>query len=418
MAVSLLGDGVFLVAVAWEAYSISDRPSSVAYVGIATSLPQVLLLLVGGAASDRASRRALLIWADVARALAVGALAVCLALAPGHLWQLCLVGAVIGTATAFSSPAFDALVPQLVGDHELTQANAIEQFMRPFTLQLLGPALGGVAVATLRTWGSFAFDSLTFVFSGLCAWRMAAHAMTGAEGPVEPARLLGQVREGLRFVRGRVWLWGTFVSATFSYLLFLGPTQVLLPYVVRNAMGAGPSTYGLVLAVGGAGGLVGALTSAVRPPPRRPMLWVYVWWGAATLAIAGYGLFTDTAGLAASAVVIYGAEAAGTVIWATVKQRRVPNSMLGRISSIDWCISTALLPLSYALTVPVAQALGARTTLLTAGLVGTVTTLGFVLLPGMLKDDTRAGPPTEPPTTLHPGRADDDNYAVAVAPAP
>ena len=78
-----------------------------------------------------------------------------------------------------------------------------------------------------------------------------------------------------------------------------------------------------------------------------------------------------------------GPKRSGTVVWATVKQKRVPNSMLGRVSSIDWCISTALLPLSYALTVPVAHALGARTTLVAAGLVGAVTTLGFLFLPGM-----------------------------------
>ncbi len=52
---------------------------------------------------------------------------------------------------------------------------------------------------------------------------------------------------------------------------------------------------------------------------------------------------------------VNGAEAAGTVVWATLKQTRVANSMLGRVSSIDWCISTALLPLSYAFTAPVAD---------------------------------------------------------------
>ena len=75
MAVSLLGDGIFLVAVAWEAYSISDRPAALAYVGLATSLPQVALLLLGGAVSDRISRRTVLFWADAvaAPAMAYGA---------------------------------------------------------------------------------------------------------------------------------------------------------------------------------------------------------------------------------------------------------------------------------------------------------------------------------------------------------
>lgn len=384
MAVSLLGDGIFIVAVAWQAYAISNNPSSVAYIGVATSLPQVALLLAGGVVSDRASRRSLLLWADVARGIAVAGLSALLALGDAHLYELYIVGAIIGTATAFSSPAFDALVPQLVDETELTQANAIEQFVRPFTLQLLGPALGGVAVMSLRPWGSFALDAGSFAFSALCAWRMRPiPGLRRGPGPT----LLQEARQGLVYVRGHVWLWGTFLSATFTYLLFIGPTQVLLPYVVRDSLHRGASTYGLVLAVGGAGALAGAVTSGLRRHPRRPMFSVYCWWTVATLAVAGYGLATDAWGLAAAALVVNGAEAVGTVVWATVKQSRVANSMLGRVSSIDWAISTALLPLSYALTVPVAHALGARQTLVAAGLLGSVMTFAFLFLPGMHSED-------------------------------
>ncbi|MGA3218629.1 MAG: MFS transporter [Acidimicrobiales bacterium] len=397
MAVSLLGDGIFIVAVAWQAYAISDRPSALAYVGVATSAPQLAFLLVGGAVSDRSSRRTVLFWADLVRALAVGGLAALVAGGSAHLYDLCLVGAVIGTATAFASPSFDALVPQLVPGPELVQANAIEQFARPFALQLAGPALGGVAVALLRPSGSFALDAASFAFSALCVRRMVAidgyRATTGATRAglrqETGARLRHEIGEGLRYVRSQVWLWGTFLSATFTYLLFIGPTQVLLPYVVRNSLHQGASTYGEVLAAGGVGALIGAIVSGHRRHPRRPMLWIYGWWTLATLAVAGYGLATSAWGLAGAALVVNGAEAAGTVVWATLKQRRVVNSMLGRVSSIDWAISTALLPLSYALTAPVAEALGARQTLVGVGVLGAVVTAGFLFLPGMRSGETR-----------------------------
>ena len=378
MAVSLLGDGIFIVAVAWQAYIISDRPVSLAYVGVATSAPQVALLLVGGAVSDRFPRRALLFWADVARGLAVAGLALVLALGEAHLYQLCVVGAVIGTATAFASPALDALVPQLVPEDELTQANAIDQFVRPTAIQLAGPALGGLAVATLHPWGAFALDAATFAFSAFCVIRMAP-----LPGPHAASSLRQDVADGLRYVRGHVWLWGTFVCATFTYLLFIGPTQVLLPYIVRNTLHQGASTYGAVLAAGGVGAVMGAILTGRRRYPRRPMLWIYGWWTLATLVVAGYGVATNSWGLAAAALVVNGAEAVGAVIWATLKQRRVANAMLGRVSSIDWCISTALLPLSYALTAPVANVLGPRQTLVLAGTLGAAVTLGFLFVPGM-----------------------------------
>lgn len=386
MAVSLLGDGIFIVAVAWQAYAISDHPSALALIGVSTSAPQVALLLVGGAVSDRVSRRAVLFWADVARALAVVGLSALVADGAARLFELCLAGGVIGTATAFASPAFEALVPQLVPEAELIQANAIEQFARPSAVQLAGPALGGVAVAVLHPWGSFALDGATFAFSALCVRRMSA---LGGPQPAKGLSLWSEVGEGLRYVRGHIWLWGTFVSATFTYLLFIGPTQVLLPYIVRNSLHQGASTYGAVLAVGGVGALAGAVASGRRHHPQRPMLWIYSWWAIATLAVAGYGLATSAWGLASAAVVVNGAEAAGAVVWATLKQRRVINSMLGRVSSIDWAISTALLPLSYALTAPVAQALGARQTLVAVGILGAAVTLGFLFVPGMRTEEKR-----------------------------
>ena len=82
-------------------------------------------------------------------------------------------------------------------------------------------------------------------------------------------------------------------------------------------------------------------------------------------------------------MLVNGLEAAGTVAWATTKQRLVPARMLGRVSSVDWFVSTALLPLSYALAAPIAAWIGVRATLVGAGLLGAVVTFGFLFLPGM-----------------------------------
>jgi MFS family permease len=393
MAVSLLGDGFFLVAVAWVTFGLSNQPASLAYVGVALSLPQVAMLLVGGAVSDRWGSRPILILADLARALAVGALAVLAATGGLQLWQLYLAAGTLGVAAAFAAPAFDAVVPRLVPDDQLQQANAIEQFVRPATIQLAGPALGGLAVATIGSVGALAIDAGTFVFSAIYMIRMTSlPRVAGDPGTGSPGGALGQdVREGLRYVRGHVWLWGTFLCATFTYLLFIGPTQVLLPYIVRNTLHGSASAYGLVLAAGGVGALIGAVTMGRAHEPRRPMTWIYLWWTLATLGVAGYGLFEGMWGLVVSALVINGAEAVGAVVWVTTKQRRVPRAMLGRVSSVDWLVSTALLPLSYALTPPVAHLLGASTTLILAGTVGAAVTFAFLFLPGMRRDDTTEG---------------------------
>jgi DHA3 family tetracycline resistance protein-like MFS transporter len=72
-------------------------------------------------------------------------------------------------------------------------------------------------------------------------------------------------------------------------------------------------------------------------------------------------------------------ETAGTIAWATAKQRHVPSHLLGRVSSLDWLISIGLLPLSYALTGPISTGLGARTTLIGAGVLGAIVTFAPML---------------------------------------
>jgi DHA3 family tetracycline resistance protein-like MFS transporter len=81
-------------------------------------------------------------------------------------------------------------------------------------------------------------------------------------------------------------------------------------------------------------------------------------------------------------------ETAGTIVWATAKQRHVPPALLGRVSSLDWLISMGLLPLSFALTGPVSGAIGAQATLIGAGLLGAVVTLAALLAPGMRDVET------------------------------
>jgi DHA3 family tetracycline resistance protein-like MFS transporter len=85
-------------------------------------------------------------------------------------------------------------------------------------------------------------------------------------------------------------------------------------------------------------------------------------------------------------------ETAGTIVWTTVKQRNVPAAMLGRVSSLDWLISIGFLPISFALTAPVAAAVGARATLIGAAVIGGAATLGALFLPGMRELERR---PTE-----------------------
>jgi DHA3 family tetracycline resistance protein-like MFS transporter len=163
---------------------------------------------------------------------------------------------------------------------------------------------------------------------------------------------------------------------------------------VKNELHASAGTLGLVLAAGGVGALGGAAFMGHRGHPRRDVTVMYMTWTIATLAIAGYGIANAAWELMLVCLVFNALEAAGTIIWATIKQLHVPASLLGRVSSLDWLISIGFLPLSFALTAPAADLIGVRNTLLVAAVVGSAATFGALFIPGM-----RAIEDTEPITT-------------------
>jgi MFS family permease len=389
MCVSLLGDGIFLVAMAWQVYALSNAPTALAVVGITMTIPTIAFLLLGGVVSDRLDRRRIMLATDVVRGLAVGLLALLSLTGSLELWHVAGLAAVYGAGTAFFSPAFDALVPELLPAGELAQANALDQFVRPIALRLAGPALGGVLIDVLGVGTAFALDAASFAVSAAALLAMAPGVRAATVARASVGR---EMLAGLAYIRSHVWLWATFASAAIAYLLFMGPAEVLLPYIVKNDLHASAADLGIVFAAGGIGSVGCAVVIGQRGLPRRDITFMYVTWTLATLAVAGYGLASAVWQLMLASLAFNAFETAGTIVWATAKQRHVPAALLGRVSSLDWLISIGLLPLSFALTGPVSGAIGAQATLIAAGVLGAVVTFAALLLPGMRAVEGREAP--------------------------
>jgi DHA3 family tetracycline resistance protein-like MFS transporter len=389
MCISLLGDGVFMVAMAWQVYALSNAPTALSIVGIAMTIPTIVFLLVGGVLSDRFDRRRLMLIADVGRGAAVGVMALLALTGTLELWHIAVLVAVYGVGAAFFGPAFDAITPEVLPADELGQANALDQLVRPIALRLAGPAVGGVLIELVGTGAAFALDAASFLVSAgavlLMARRPKHVSATGS--------FAGDLGAGMRYVRRHTWLWATFVAAAVTYLLFMGPAEVLLPYVVKNDLGGSAADLGIVFAAGGIGSVGIAVAMGQRGMPRRDITVMYVAWTLATLAVAGYGLASAVWQLMLASLLFNALETAGTIIWATAKQRHVPTALLGRVSSLDWLISIGLLPVSFALTGPVSEAIGVRATLVGAAVIGGVITFAALLLPGMRAKE--GAPPRE-----------------------
>jgi len=384
--VSLLGDGFFTVALALEALRVDHQPTGLAYVLAARAVPSVGLAILGGVVVDRIPRRTAMMTADLVRAAAVGIIAI---LVLGHgiaLWQLLVMAVVFGTADAFGAPAFLAVVPELLPVEVITQANALTSTSSQLASNLIGPAIGGLAVAVIGTASAFGFDAASFLVSAGCVAALHLRSRPRSSGK----SLLAEAAEGIQYIVSRRWLFVLLMGAAVANLVGLGPYLVLLPVMVRHVLHASPLVLGLVYASAGAAGVVASLIVARLGSPRHLL---ETMWSAYCLA----GLLVASISLAPNALVtaVLSAGSAGLIVYGDVLyfsklQTSVPKHLLGRVSSVSFVMVWTLTPLGMILGGFAAAALGARGAFLLCGLMSAACGL-VVLVPGALAMEPGAG---------------------------
>jgi hypothetical protein len=381
--VSLLGDGFFYVALAWQVYEISNMPTALSLVGVAWTLPMVVLLLIGGVFSDRFDRRRLMIGADLLRGAAIGTMAILSLGGVLELWHVAALILLVGTGDAFFNPASTAIVPDVVADAQLPAANALAGIYRPLVFRLLGPALAGFVVAVVGPGAAFGVDALTFAISAVAIAAIRTRPVTMSVAKAGPREMVADVRAGLTFVRGQPWIWATLLSAMLSLLVFLGPVEVLLPFLVKNRLELGPESLGAIFAAGGIGSILMAIAIGSLGQPRRRITVMYFSWSLGVAGMAIYGLMTSLWQALLASLITHAMFELGQVIWTTLLQQRVPRELLGRVSSLDWLVSTGLVPVSFALTGPVAAIVGPEATIVGASVLGAVLMSALLFYPGV-----------------------------------
>ena len=388
---SLLADGLWLVALVWQVIGMGGSPTDLSLVAAATSLGLVMAVLLGGVAADRFPKRAVLIGVEVVRT-AVPVVTGVLALAGGlQLWQLATLAFVVGAAGGFYYPTWSAVVPVLLPPDELLAANGIEGMLRPLAQQAAGPALAGLLVAAFSPQVALLGAGVVYLVALLPLMAMRPVARPGPEVDDAQPSVRRQLAEGFTYLFRTGWLFATLAFATLYVLVVMGPIEVLLPFAIRDRVGAGPAALSLVLAAYGVGSAAGALLVASVRLPRRYLTVMLLCWGLGALPLAAFGLSTLLWVMVVASLVVGITDAAAMVIWGTLLQRRVPAHLLGRVSSLDFFVSLALMPVSMALAGPVGERVGIPATFVVAALVPPVLAV-VALLAWRLPRDELAHP--------------------------
>lgn len=352
-AVSVVGDEFYFIALSWLTLQLTGSALALGGVLTAAAIPRGILMMAGGALSDRLSRRQVMLISDSTRAVLVAILAGVTLTGVVQLWHLYVLAVLFGTIDAVFYPASDAILPGLVGEGQLPAATALSQFSTRGAA-FVGPAAAGILIAVAgREHGNgiaFALDAVTFVLSALTLvlMRGGGKPVTDASGDGADGGILASIREGLRYAWHDPILRAVLFIIAGIDVTLNGVFGVGLPLLAQTHFVGGAAAFGTLSAGFGAGSIVGILAAgAIRHPRRRGLVTVVVVsiFGAGTIVLP----FLPNLWLATACI---GVMAVGSgvinILMMPWLQIRTDPAMLGRVSALIMLASLGLTPLSYA----------------------------------------------------------------------
>jgi predicted MFS family arabinose efflux permease len=252
--VANVGTWMYNAASGWLMTSLDADPLTVSLVQVATSLPMFLFALPAGALADIVDKRRFLIIAEIVIAVLAAMSAVVVWLNFVNPTILLLFTFLLGAGAAFTAPAWQSVVPQLVPKQDLAAAIASNGVGVNIS-RAIGPALGGVIIGGLGIAAPFWINALSnfAVIAALIWWRPPPSQATR----IPPERLAGALVIGFRHARNNPHLRATLVRAV-AFFLFASAYWALLPLVARNQIAGGPALYGTLLGAIGAGAVASA----------------------------------------------------------------------------------------------------------------------------------------------------------------
>jgi MFS family permease len=321
------------MAIPFQVYKLTHSSLDVGLVGLAQIVPVLAGSLFGGSVADAVDRRRLLLITQLSLAICSVGLALNSLGGKAEIWPLYVLSALSAGIVSIDSPTRSAVIANLVGRPMFASANVLWQLLYQLA-QVAGPAVAGLLLT------KFGFASVYWIDAATFAVSLVAVASLPSLKPLGGGTRfgLGSVVEGLRYLKGRPVLQGTF--AIDLNAMILGMPRALFPALALTRSHGGASTVGLLYAAPGAGALVGALLTGwvvgVRKQGRAVIVAVMIW-GA---AIAAFGLVPWLEAALAVLALAGATDVISVVFRGTILQLEAPEALRGRLSSIHTAVVT------------------------------------------------------------------------------
>jgi MFS family permease len=336
--ISNLGDGTSTIAYPWLASVLTRDPVLIAAVGVATRLPWLLFSLHAGAIVDRGDRRLLMVRMNALRAGLSGLVAVLVLTGTMTIPALLVLALLLGCAEVVYDNAAQTILPRLVPKDRLERANGNLWGAEMVANQFVGPPLGGVLIA-IGLAVPFFLDAGTFAVAGALVLLIGGSFRTAPEevpgGAVPPVRpsLRADIAEGFR------WLWDHDLLRTLAIALGvmnMASAMAFATYVLfaQEILGLSATGFGILMTAGAIGGVLGSVLGAgvSRRLGPGPSLWAVLVGGVVTNVVIGLTSVTVIVGVAATAFSF--SAMLWNVITVSLRQRIIPDRLLGRVNSV------------------------------------------------------------------------------------
>ena len=339
--ISLLGDQFYLVALPWLVLQQTGSAVAMGAIMMTAAIPRALLMLMGGAVSDRLSARKIMMATATARTVCVTLIGILVWLRILRTWELYALAFAFGVADAFAAPAQTAYMPSLVKREQLVAASSVSQSTAQMTT-LIGPVPAGFVIKTLGVAWAFFVDAISFLFIIGALWKLPdpPRSQTARKA------MLQSIVEGIACVGKDVPLRSLMLLVMILNFCMAGPVSIGLAYLANKRFGS-PAVYGVLISAVAAGSLLGALLAGVWKIRQRGVMILLVSL-ALGVCLGSIGLLGKVWSIA-TVLLIMGA-AAGMVnihIGAWIMQR-IDLAVRGRVASVLMLASFGITPISLA----------------------------------------------------------------------
>lgn len=355
--ISLMGSQFHFIALSWLTLQITGSGLALGTVLMIGAIPRALLMLFGGALSDRVSPRRIMIASNIARGILVAIIAVLVYAEAVELWHLFTLSAAFGIADSFFHPALNTMIPKVVGKNHLEAGNAILRGTHEMTF-LIGSAPAGLLIASVGMHVAFGIDALSFGLATIALMMMVDTHLKASlaldderhmsKKPLKLDNIIADVKEGLSYVWKKPAFKAMIIAIAMIDFAFAGPFDVGLAWLADNKFEGGAAAFGTILSSFGGGALVGTIIAGTVKFRRRGIILSLTVIGSA-IGLALFGFVPNVFSACVLSVLMGVIVGILNIVCMAWMQSEAPSHMMGRVMSLVMFASVGLMPISFAI---------------------------------------------------------------------